>query len=112
MPAILKGYIDRVFPATLVGSDNGKVLAGRKAALIMTAERSTRALRTDRVLRATKVIHEDGVMGYCGFEVVGSICLTCVESGIGEPVAIARFATIRYFVHRTFPPASSSSPHS
>lgn len=58
LPAILKGYVDRVFTAAVAdvtkGKDDRPSLSGKKGAIIITSEASVEELKNSGTLRALK----------------------------------------------------------
>ena len=103
-PAMLKGYIDRVFSAdfTDMGEVHGPSLSGKKGAIIMTAERSVEELKSSGTLRALNTIYDEGLMGYCDIELVGRLYLGGIEPKMSRTAGEKHLETVRRFVHRTF----------
>ncbi len=70
MPAMLKGFIDRVFAngyAYEVGEDGAKgLLAGKSAHLIINTGNPSEALEENGLHAAVKKVNEDGIFGFCG----------------------------------------------
>lgn len=104
-PAILKGYVDRVFTAgTGYLSNEGRSkqsLSGGKAVLIMTSEASVDELKGDGTLRALKKDHGE-IMDYCGIELVGQLFLGGVSPGMGRSDGEKHLEAVRRFVRRNF----------
>jgi len=77
-PAMLKGYVDRVFTAGsgyLTKQKNYRPsLSGKKGATIMTSEASVEELKSGDTLGALKRYHRE-LMEYCGIELVGNFTL-------------------------------------
>ncbi len=103
-PAMLKGYVDRVFSAnfTDVNEGHGSSLSGKKGAIIVTAERSVEELRSSGTLRALKTIYDQGLMGYCDIELVGDLYLGGIESEMNRADGEKHLNAVRRFVHRKF----------
>jgi NAD(P)H dehydrogenase (quinone) len=103
-PAMLKGYVDRVFSAKFadVNEVYGPRLSGKKGAIIVTAERSVGELRSSGTLRALKTIYDEGLMGYCDIELVGSLYLGGIDSGMNRADGEKHLNAVRRFVHRKF----------
>ena len=108
-PAVLKGYIDRVFtagsPYLAKNTAYGRSLFGRKGAIITTSEASVDELRSDGTLRALKR-HHKGLMEYCGVEVVGQLYLGGVAPTMSRTTSEGHLKTVQRFVRRAFWPAT------
>jgi NAD(P)H dehydrogenase (quinone) len=83
-PAILKGYIDRVFTNGFAFKINGKgpegLLNGKKVRLITTAGMDEKSLRLSNVYEGLKTTQDEGVFGFCGMEVIDHMYVTRVTS--------------------------------
>jgi NAD(P)H dehydrogenase (quinone) len=103
-PAMLKGYVDRVFSAdsTDVGEGHGPSLSGKKGAIITTSERSVDELRSSGTLRAIKTTYEEGLMEYCGIELVGHLYLGGIEAEMNHTEGEKHLDAVRRFVRRKF----------
>jgi len=81
-PAMLKGYVDRIFTAASTYLSKHKnarpSLSGKKGAIIMTSEASLGELKSSGTLRPLEKYHQE-MMEYCGAELVGQLYL----GGIG-----------------------------
>lgn len=104
-PAILKGYIDRVFTAgSGYLSSNGMrrpSLSGRKGAIIMTAESGADELRRGGTLRALKIDHKE-TLEYCGMEIVGELYLGGITPTMSRSEGERHLDAVRRFARRTF----------
>ena len=104
-PAILKGYVDRVFTAGVgylnTDKNEQKGLSGRKAVIITTSEATVDELKSNGTLRALKTDHKE-MMDYCGIDLVGQIYLGGVSSSMSRTEGEQHLETIRRFVRRTF----------
>jgi NAD(P)H dehydrogenase (quinone) len=104
-PAVLKGYVDRVFtagsPYIAKNKVYGRSLSGKKGAIITTSEASVDELRSGGTLRALKRHHE-GFMEYCGVEVVGQLYLGGVARMMSRTAAESHLEAVRRFVRRAF----------
>ncbi|WP_163852526.1 NAD(P)H-dependent oxidoreductase [Paenibacillus elgii] len=73
LPAMLKGYIDRVFSYGFAYKyDDGVqigLLAGKKATLIRTQNKSSEEFEASGMENALRLTIEEGILAYCGFEV-------------------------------------------
>lgn len=83
-PAILKGYIDRVFTNGFAFKMNGNgpkgLLRGKKVRLITTAGMAKEALQGSNVYEGLKITQDHGVFEFCGMEVLGHMYVTSVTS--------------------------------
>ena len=104
LPAMLKGYIDRVFSAvfTDVGEGHQPSLSGKKGAIITTAERSVEELRSSGTLRALKTTYDEGLLRYCAIELAGHLYLGGVEPEMSRAAGEKHLETVRRFVRRKF----------
>ncbi len=104
-PAVLKGYIDRVFTAGVGYLSNDakspKSLSGRKAVIITTSEATVDELKSNGTLRALKADHKE-MMDYCGIDLLGQLYLGGVPSSMSRAAGEQHLETIRRFVQRTF----------
>lgn len=102
-PAIMKGYVDRVFTAGtgyLSNKENTKPsLSGRKAVLITTSEASIDELKSDATLRTLKRDRKE-IMNYCGIELVGQLFLGGISPGMGRRDGDRHLEAVRRFVRR------------
>ncbi|MDO3677324.1 NAD(P)H-dependent oxidoreductase [Paenibacillus ehimensis] len=73
LPAMLKGYIDRVFSYGFAYKyDDGVqigLLAGKKATLIHTQNKSAEQYEASGMGNALRLTIDEGILAYCGFEV-------------------------------------------
>ena len=104
-PAILKGYVDRVFTAgsgyLTKEKDYRPSLSGKKGATIMTSEASVEELKSGGTLRALKRYHRE-LMEYCGIELVGQLYLGGIDPAMSRTAGERHLETVRRFVRRTF----------
>jgi len=74
MPAILKGYVDRVFSEGFAFADEGGrfegLLGGKKAFIINTTGAPRKILDRMGYLDAMRTAIDAGIFGFCGMEVV------------------------------------------
>lgn len=82
MPAILRGYIDRVFSSgfAYTYNDQGPVglLKDKKAIIFQTAGSSEQDLNAAGLLPAIKKVIDDGIFGFCGIEIIDHVIFGAV----------------------------------
>jgi len=104
-PAMLKGYIDRVFTAGSAYLSNDKDyrpgLSGKRGAVITTSEASVDELMRSGTLRALKM-HHKGLMEYCGIELVEQLYLGGIDPMMSRAAGEKHLETVRRFVRRAF----------
>ena len=87
-PAILKGYIDRVFTngfAFHIGSNGPEgLLKGKKVQLITTAGMDEESLIHSSIYEGLKITQDHGVFEFCGMEVREHLYVTRVTSLTAE----------------------------
>ena len=105
-PAMLKGYLDRVFCAgfayVIKGGEYLPGLAGKKGVMITTAGADVEELRTSGRLRAFKTVFDEGVMEFCGIELVQHLYLGGIDPGMSKTDGESRLAQVRRLVTRHF----------
>ena len=105
LPAMLKGYLDRVFCAgfayVIKGGDYRPGLSGKKAVIITTSGAAVAELRSDGTLRALKTV-QDGLMEFCGIELVGHLYLGGIDATMSAVEGERHLDTVRRFVRRAF----------
>lgn len=105
-PAMLKGYIDRVFCAgfayVIKGNQYQPGLSGKKGVIITTSGATAQELKSAGTLRALRIIHDEGLMEFCGIEIVRHLYLSGVEPGMSRADGEQRLETVRRFVRRAF----------
>ncbi len=83
-PAILKGYIDRVFTNGFAFKINGNgpegLLKNKKVRLITTAGMKERTLTESGIFEGLKITQEHGVFEFCGMDVLDHLYVTEVTS--------------------------------
>ncbi len=104
-PAMLKGYLDRVFCAgfayVIKGGDYRPGLSGRKGVIITTSGATMQELKSDGTLRALRTI-QDGLMEFCGIELVKHLYLGGIDPMISRSEGERHLDTVRRFVRRAF----------
>jgi NAD(P)H dehydrogenase (quinone) len=83
MPAIVKGYIDRVFSWGFAYKSNGNgaypLLTG-KSAMVMSTMGQSRADYEKGMFKAMNTINVEGVFGFCGIEVIEEIYFSSIHN--------------------------------
>jgi NAD(P)H dehydrogenase (quinone) len=83
-PAILKGYVDRVFTNGFAFKINGKgpegLLKDKKVRLITTAGMTEESLMKSNIYEGLRITQEHGVFEFCGMEVLEHLYITRVTS--------------------------------
>jgi len=106
LPAMLKGYLDRVFCAgfayTIKRGEYQPGLSGKKGVIITTAGASKEELRNGGTLRALRIIYDEGLMQFTGIELVQHLYLCGIDTGMSRADGEKYLASIRRFVHRAF----------
>lgn len=105
-PAMLKGYLDRVFCAgfayVIKRGDYRPGLAGKKAVIITTTAASTEELRSGGTLRAIRTIYDEGLMQFCGMDLLRHLYLSGIGPDMSRAEGEQRLASVRRFVAGTF----------
>lgn len=83
-PAILKGYIDRVFTNGFAFKINGNgpegLLKDKKIRLITTAGMAAESLEKSRIYEGLEITQEYGVFDFCGMKVIDHLYITSITS--------------------------------
>lgn len=83
MPAIVKGYIDRVFSWGFAYKSNGNgaypLLTGKRA-MVMSTMGQARADYEKGMFKAMNTINVEGVFGFCGIDVVDEIYFSSIHN--------------------------------
>ena len=105
-PAMLKGYLDRVFCAgfayVIKQGDYLPGLGGKKGVIITTSGASKEELKSSGRLRAFKTIYDEGLMQFCGIEMVQHLYLCGIDPTMTKAEGEKRLVEVRRFVDRTF----------
>ena len=105
-PAMLKGYLDRVFCAgfayVIKGGDYLPGLSGKKGAIITTSGATAEELKSGGTLRALRTIYDDGLMEFCGIEIVRHLYLSGIDPAMSRADGEQRLETVRRFVRGAF----------
>jgi NAD(P)H dehydrogenase (quinone) len=105
-PAMLKGYLDRVFCAgfayVIKGGEYLPGLSGKKGAIITTSGATAEDLKSDGILQALRIIHDKRLMEFCGIEMVRHLYLSGIDPAMSRADGEQRLETVRSFVRRAF----------
>lgn len=105
-PAVLKGYFDRVFSAgfayVIKKGQYVPRLSGIKGVIITTTGATMKELQSDGTIRALRTIYDEGLMEFCGIEMLRHLYLSGIGPDMSQTDAEKRLASVRRFVSRTF----------
>jgi len=105
-PAMLKGYLDRVFCAgfayVIKQGEYLPGLAGKRGVIITTSGATREELKNSGRLRAFKTIFDEGLMGFCGIDLVQHLYLGGIDPGMSQADGEAQLASVRRLVKRDF----------
>jgi NAD(P)H dehydrogenase (quinone) len=105
-PAMLKGYLDRVFCAgfayVLKGDQYLPNLSGKRGVIITTSGATTQELKSGGTLRALRTIHDQGLMEFCGIEMVRHLYLSGIDPAMAREAGERHLESVRRFVRRAF----------
>ncbi|WP_321788352.1 NAD(P)H-dependent oxidoreductase [Paraburkholderia sp. J94] len=106
MPAMMKGYIDRVFSRGFAYTvEQGEVrglLGGRRAAMVTVSGAPLASLTDDGRWQTMQLLQDVHVFGAVGFDVVGHLHFDEVGPALPPADAQADFARVREFVRGHF----------
>ncbi|CAB3788970.1 FMN-dependent NADH-azoreductase [Paraburkholderia caffeinitolerans] len=106
MPAMMKGYIDRVFSRGFAyEAEQGKVrglLSGRRAAVVTVSGAPLAALVQDGRWQAMELLQDTHIFRAAGFELVGHLHIDEVGPALAPSTAAADLARVREFVRGHF----------
>ena len=105
-PAMLKGYLDRVFCAgfayVIKRQEYLPGLSGKKGVIITTSGATREELKSGGTLRALKTIHDEGLMEFCGIELVRHLYLSGIDPTMSRASGEQHLEAVRNFVRRAF----------
>lgn len=105
-PAILKGYLDRVFCASFAyvirQGEYLPGLTGKKGVIITTSGADREELKSSGKLRAFKTIYDEGLMKFCGIEMVQHLYLGGIDPDMSHADGEKLLASVRRLVERNF----------
>ena len=106
VPALLKGYVDRVFFAGFSDTAKGKggrpSLAGKKGVIITTAQARRADLKRWGTMRALETVYHAGLMDYCGVALVDHLYLAGIAPRMSRAAGERHLEAVRRFVRRAF----------
>lgn len=106
LPAMLKGYIDRVFCAgfayVIKQGEYVPGLAGKKGVIITTSAATKEELKSEGTLRALRTIYDEGLMRFTGMKLVKHLYLSGIEPDMSRAEGEKHLANVRRFVRRSF----------
>lgn len=112
MPAMMKGYIDRVFSRGFAYDvQQGKVrglLSPRRAAVLTVSGAPLATLMQDGRLQAMELLRDTHMLRAVGFELVGHLHFDEVGPAMDPAAADTDFARVREFVHGHFASVSAA----
>ena len=105
-PAMLKGYLDRVFCAgfayVIKGQEYLPGLSGKKGVIITTSGATSEELKSGGTLRALKTVLDQGFIEFCGIEMVRHLYLSGIDPAMSPAVGEQHLEAVRSFVRRAF----------
>jgi len=111
MPAILKGYIDRVFTHGVAYRFEGNVmrglLKGRTNLLVTISAAPRRVMQEAGEWDAIRAIQDNHIFHSVGLTLADHLHFGEVVPGMSATIARAHLETIRAAAHRHFPPSGS-----
>lgn len=107
-PAMLKGYIDRVFSNGFAFKINGQgpegLLKGKKLRLITTAGMTEESLKKSNIYEGLKITQDQGVFEFCGMEVIDHFYIPEITS-LSEKERQSELKKLMRKVERTVVPS-------
>jgi len=104
MPAMVKGYFDRVFSCGFAydfqGDDIIPLLSGKKAVIFTSSAASMTELRRSKQWRAMRVLEEDNILSLCGIELLDHLHLPSIRPGLTLQAAESHFDAVRHAVEK------------
>ncbi len=104
MPAMIKGYFDRVFSCGFAydfqGDDIVPLLSGKKALIFTSSGASMTDLRRSKQWRAMRVLEEDNMLSLCGIELLDHVHLPSIRPGLTLQAVQKHFDAVRHAVEK------------
>jgi len=114
MPAILKGYIDRVFARGFAyeacGGATRGLLTGRRCLLVTLSGSPMSLLQERGEWRAIRTLQDMHIFRSCGFEILEHLHFGLVEPPTSRATLATHIARVRDCVHRHFSGDLTSQP--
>jgi len=112
MPAMMKGYIDRVFSRgfayeTQPGGVHG-LLSGRRAVVVTVSAAPLASFMADGRWQAMQLLQDTHVFRASGFELIGHLHFDEVGPSMPAATAAAHLAQVREFVRGHFAPVPAA----
>lgn len=105
-PAMLKGYLDRVFCAgfayVIKQGEYLPGLTGKQGVIITTSGAIREESKSSGRLRAFKTIFDEGLMEFCGIDLVQHLYLGGIDPGMSRADGEKRLTSVRRLVERNF----------
>lgn len=106
MPAMLKGYIDRVFSYGFAYAPDGaggyqKLLAGKKAIVLHTQGQEERYYEENGMKNSITQISDQGIFDFCGIEVLDHFFFGAVPF-VDDSTRKAMLGTVEQVLHQHF----------
>jgi NAD(P)H dehydrogenase (quinone) len=105
-PAMLKGYLDRVFCAgfayVIKQGEYLPGLTGKEGVIVTTSGATRKELESAGTLRALRTIYDEGLMQFSGIELVKHLYLGGIDPSMSRADGEKWLASVRRFVGRTF----------
>jgi NAD(P)H dehydrogenase (quinone) len=99
MPAMMKGYIDRVlsygFAYAMQDDDIVPLLSGKRALIFTSSEASMTELRRSKQWHAMRVLEEDNILSLCGIQLLDHLHLPSVKPGLTARTVEDYFTVVR-----------------
>lgn len=99
MPAMLKGYIDRVFSAgvayDLKGEEMIPRLSGKKALIFTSSGADMPYLRRSKQWRAMRILEEDHILSLCGIELLEHVHFGSVTPDLSKRAVEKNLGVVR-----------------
>lgn len=111
MPAILKGYIDRVFARGFSyearNGVNTPLLTGKRCVLITLSGSPLSLLRANGQWAAIKLLQDDHIFGSSGYDILEHLHFDLVEAPIPDQALQSHIARVRDCAQRHFAEAGA-----
>lgn len=105
MPAIMRGYIDRVFSYGFAygGNENGDIglLKGKKGVFIQGAGASKETFEATGLKNAIDIVHNTGILEFCGVEPAGHLIFNSV-SFVSNEERVEMIKSMKKFINNNF----------